>query len=60
MKMEITLKSGTQIEVDVTEFTTGRNGLNELAKLNWTTPENWKRKLHTLEMDQIAAIVVVK
>jgi hypothetical protein len=26
--------------------------------LNWSTPEGWKRKLHTINLEEIVAIVL--
>ena len=61
MRMQITFKSGAQIEVDVEEFTTGRSPLNnELVKLNWTTPADAAAKLHTIEIDDIVAVVALR
>lgn len=61
MRAQITLRSGAQIEVDVTELTTGRSPVsNGLNSLKWTTPEQWARKLHTIEMGEIAAIVMLQ
>jgi hypothetical protein len=59
MRVQITLKNGVQIEADVDEFSTFRNQLtNEITKLNWSTPEGWKRKLHTINLEEIVAIVL--
>lgn len=60
MKMQIILKNGTQITVDVESFTTKRHQLTgELTNMQWVTPDDWKIKLHTIELDQIAAIVTL-
>lgn len=56
--MQITFKSGTQVEVDATEFTTTRSPITgELTKINWTTPDGWTTKLHTVDVGEVAAIV---
>lgn len=61
MKLEITFKSGAQVTVDVAEFSTKRNQIsNTYAELNWTTPGGWTRKLHSVDMDQIACLVAVE
>lgn len=60
MKLEITFKNGTQVTVDVSEFTTKRSTITgELTELNWTTPKTWKRKLHTLDVSEILCLVAV-
>jgi hypothetical protein len=60
MKVQIVFKSGAQIEADVDEISTFRNQLtNEITKLKWTTPDGWKRKLHTIQLSEIAAIVII-
>ena len=60
MKMRVFLKSGADFTVDVEEFTTKRNQMSgELTSMNWTTPENWKAKLHTLQLEEVAAVVVL-
>lgn len=60
MKLEITFKSGAQVAVDVTEFSTGKSVIDqELTKLSWTTPEDWTRKLHTVKLDEIVCLVAV-
>ncbi len=61
MKLEITFKSGAQVTVDVTEFSTKRNQVsNTYAELNWTTPNDWARKLHSVDMTEIACLVAVE
>lgn len=61
MRAQITLRSGVQIEVDVTELTTGRHRFTrDLVSLDWTTPQGWTRKLHTIELSEIAAIVMIQ
>lgn len=60
MKAEITFKSGAQILVDVTEFSTEKHrATREITAMSWTTPESWTRKLHTLALSEIVAIVAV-
>ena len=61
MRAQITLKSGAQIEFDVEDLTSGRTPLTgALVKLQWVTPADWSRKLHFIEMDQVAAIVMLQ
>lgn len=60
-KMEITLKSGVQIVVDAIEITTERRNITgELVGMKWTAPDGWARKLHTVTLDEIAAIVLIE
>lgn len=61
MKAQITLRSGIQLVVDVEELTTERRALTkDLAKMNWVTPAGWLAKLHTIELEQILAIVLLR
>lgn len=61
MIAQITLRSGAQIEVDVEDLTTGRSPITkELTSLQCTTPEGWTRKLHTIAVGEIAAIVMIQ
>lgn len=61
MRMQITLKSGAQIEADVSEFTTKRNPITgDLTKLEWRTPDGHAAKLNYLDLKEVAAIVAVK
>ena len=59
MQVKITLKSGATVYADIGDFTTSRSPLdNHLVKINWTTPDDWKDKLVTVNFDEIAAIVL--
>ena len=61
MKLEITFKSGAQVTVDVSEFKTHKSVIDgEFKQLDWTTPRNWKRKLHTIDLKEIACLVAVE
>ena len=61
MRIQITLKSGAQIEVEVEEFISERNAITgALNRLKWETPRGWTAKLHTVEMSEIAAIVALR
>jgi phage-related protein len=57
MRLQITLKSGAQIEADVDDWMF-QNGA--VKRLTWVTPENAKQRLVHVDMDQVAAIVRVK
>lgn len=60
MKLEITFKSGAQVTVDASEFTSKRNQLSgDLTELNWVTPQDWKRKLNSIDLSQVACLVAV-
>lgn len=60
-QMEIYLKSGAVLTVDCTEITSRRSTMtDELVGLEWTTPDNAKRKLHRIQLSEIAAIVQVR
>lgn len=61
MKMEITFRNGVQILVDVTGFETKKSLIDgKITELNWTTPDEWTRKLHKLDLDEILCIVAVE
>lgn len=61
MKMQITFKSGAQIVADAGELTTGRDPLTgELTRMNWTTPDSWTAKLHTISLAEVAAVVMLR
>ncbi len=61
MRIQITLKSGAQIEADVDGVKTARDPVTlELTKLEWETPGGWTAKLHTIKLDEVAAIVAVR
>lgn len=60
LRAQITLKNGVQIEFEVEKLETTRNRLTgAMTEIKWTTPAGWKRKLHTIDPEQIAAIVVI-
>lgn len=61
MKAKIYLKSGASLEFDIEGLTTSRHAItNGFTGMKWTTPDDWTSKLHTIEMDQVAAIVIVR
>lgn len=57
--VEITLKSGTVVMGDVSEFTVQKNALKNFAGVKWTTPQDARRMLMHVDPDEIAAIVFV-
>ncbi len=57
MKMQITMKSGAQIIVDIKDLSIRKNGLGDLTRLEWTTPAEFSAKLVHLQLDQVAAVV---
>lgn len=60
MKLEITFKSGAQVTVDVSEFTSKRSLVGgELTEIEWTTPQDWKRKLNSINLSEVACLVAV-
>lgn len=59
MWAQIVLKSGAEVVAELEDVKTTRNTMSgELTEMTWTTPEGWRTKLHTIQLDQIAAIVV--
>ena len=60
-KLEIYLKSGAVIQVDAADVETERNRITgDLTAIRWTAPEHWKRKLHSVNLQDIAAVVVTR
>jgi len=60
MKMQITLRSGTQIEADVEEFTLGRGGIDgALREITWTNQPVPSRRLKYLDASEIVAVVAI-
>ena len=58
--LEIHLKSGSVLTVDATDVSTKRiTATGELTQMNWVTPEGAKRKLHSIGLEDIAAVVVI-
>jgi len=58
--LEVHLKSGSVFTVDATDVTTRRSTVtDELVGINWVTPAGAKRKLHTINIEDVAALVVI-
>lgn len=59
-QLEVHLKSGGTFTVDATDLSITRNRVTGvLTEIEWTTPEDFKRKLVTLRVEDIAALVVI-
>ena len=57
--LEVHLKSGSVITVDATDVSTKRSTVTgALMEMNWVTPEGAKRKLHSISIEDITAVVV--
>lgn len=61
MKMQMFLRSGGVVTVvDVTEFETTRSKITgEFTHLNWTTPDGWTSKLHSVRLEEVIAFVAL-
>ena len=60
MKMRLILRSGAQVDVDVTEFTVKRNRFDgSFVGLDWTTPVGYAAKLSFVRLEEVAAIVTL-
>lgn len=59
MKLEITLKSGSKLALDLEDWKVGTQA-SELTSFQWNTPERSKHKLVFLSLDEVAAIVEVR
>lgn len=57
--LEITLKSGAQVQVDVQGWEIKKRD-GELSELVWQTPTGAKRKLTWVDLDEIACLVEVQ
>lgn len=57
--LDLTMKSGAKVSVDVTEATYSRS-VSGTKSLSWTTPDGWAAKLLHVDMDEIAAVVAVR
>lgn len=58
--MRVILRSGMIIDVNVTEFTTGRNLVTgELNELKWKFDEDETVKLKYLRPDDVAAVLAI-
>jgi hypothetical protein len=61
VRIQITLKSGAQIEADVSEYSTAASLVDgNLTKLNWTTSSNPAAGLKYVDLNEVAAIVTVR
>jgi hypothetical protein len=61
VKALIIFKSGATVEVDIERFSTKKNVMSgAITELKWETPDDWTSKLHTVQLDEIAAIVALR
>lgn len=59
--MQLTLRNGAQIEVDVEDFETSKLPIDgRLTRLSWTAPSDWTRKLHYVDIEEVVAIVAIQ
>lgn len=57
-KMTLVFKGGAQITVDATEVTVARSAYSgDITKIEWKTPADWKNKLFSLDVNEVAAVV---
>jgi hypothetical protein len=54
--MVVTLKSGTQLRMPVSSFTTGTNPRGQLARLKWAAPPEADAALNWVCLEEIAAV----
>jgi hypothetical protein len=58
--LEIYLKSGVTLTVDATDVTTTVSTVSgEMTAMEWVTPKGAKRKLHRIDIADVAALVVI-
>lgn len=61
MKAQITLKSGAAITVDVTRISVKRSPVDDsLVGIEWDTPDDRTAGLLYIDIEQIAAIVILR
>jgi hypothetical protein len=61
MRVQITLRNGIQLDVEMVDLTTTRSPIeNRLTGMKWTNSDVWTRQLHTIELGEIVAIVVTR
>jgi hypothetical protein len=58
MKVQITLKSGAQIKFRAKEVTTSHDSAGAVVGFQWVSPGRDSLRLHTVEVNDIAAIVL--
>jgi hypothetical protein len=58
LELEITLTNGTVVTAEVSDWKWKRGGLG--VELTWSTPENARRRLVSVDVNEIAAIVEVR
>lgn len=56
MLMVVTLKSGVQIRMDVSEYTVKRNYFGALTGIEWQCTEDTGAMIQHLELDEVAAV----
>lgn len=61
MKVQITLRSGAQLLVDMDDLEADKSiKTQQITRMWWTTPEGMAAELHTINLDQIDAIVAFR
>lgn len=66
MKAQITLKSGAQVVVDINPDadvplrTTRDRFTGNLTEMIWATPATWSAGLHTIDLGEVAAVVILR
>jgi hypothetical protein len=59
-RVELTLRSGAQIQADVDSLELGRTALGDLARISWTTSETWTAKLYYVRPEEVVAVVMLE
>lgn len=60
MRLQITFKSGAQVEVDVEDFTAGVDRATGGPKLSWKDAEDWTSRLDYVDPAEVVAIMAVQ
>lgn len=56
MLMVVTLKSGTQVRMDVDEYTIQRNHFGALVGIKWQATDRPAATIEHLDIDEVAAV----
>jgi hypothetical protein len=59
VRLELTMQSGAKVDVDVSNWEVIK-GSDGISRLKWETPASAPRKLISVKLDEIAALVEIR
>jgi hypothetical protein len=59
VRLEVHLDTGATFTVDCSDYSYKKNGAGELTELNWVTPAGFDRKLISLHLSRVVAMVQI-